>query len=69
LGDEALAPDKHTLVFDFGFDGKVISTKTIPKTMKFTFPEDETFDVASDTRTPIDDRDYQVPFRFTGKLD
>ena len=21
-----------------------------------------------DTRTPIDDRDYQVPFRFTGKL-
>jgi arylsulfatase len=21
-----------------------------------------------DTRTPIDDNDYQVPFRFTGKL-
>ncbi len=21
-----------------------------------------------DTRTPVDDRDYQVPFRFTGKL-
>jgi arylsulfatase len=32
-------------------------------------PEDETFDVGVDTRTPIDDRDYQVPFRFTGKLD
>jgi arylsulfatase len=32
------------------------------------FPEDETFDVGVDTRTPIDDRDYQVPFRFTGKL-
>jgi len=29
---------------------------------------DETFDVGVDTRTPIDDRDYQVPFRFTGKL-
>ncbi len=21
-----------------------------------------------DTRTPVDDKDYQVPFRFTGKL-
>jgi hypothetical protein len=30
---------------------------------------DETFDIGSDTRTPVDDRDYQVPFRFTGKLD
>ncbi len=36
--------------------------------MPFVFPEDETFDVGVDTRTPIDDRDYQVPFRFTGKL-
>jgi hypothetical protein len=30
---------------------------------------DETFDVGMDTRTPVDDKDYQVPFRFTGKLD
>ena len=30
---------------------------------------DETFDVGVDTRTPVDDNDYQVPFRFTGKLD
>ena len=22
-----------------------------------------------DTRTPVADKDYQVPFRFTGKLD
>ena len=29
---------------------------------------DETFDVGIDLRTPVDDRDYQVPFRFTGKL-
>jgi hypothetical protein len=27
-----------------------------------------TFDVGVDLRTPVDDRDYQVPFRFTGKL-
>jgi arylsulfatase len=29
---------------------------------------DETFDVGADTGTPVDDSDYQVPFRFTGKL-
>ena len=26
-------------------------------------------DVGVDTRTGVDDNDYQVPFRFTGKLD
>jgi arylsulfatase len=30
---------------------------------------DETFDVGVDTRTGVDDNDYQPPFRFTGKLD
>ena len=30
---------------------------------------DETLDIGSDTRTPVDDRDYQVPFKFTGKVD
>jgi arylsulfatase len=29
---------------------------------------DETFDVGVDTRTPVDDNDYHVPFRFTGKI-
>ena len=29
---------------------------------------DETFDIGSDTGTPVDDHDYQVPFAFTGKL-
>ena len=29
---------------------------------------DETFDVGVDTRTPVDDS-YQLPFRFTGKID
>jgi hypothetical protein len=28
-------------------------------------PPDETFDVGVDTRTGVDDNDYQVPFRFT----
>jgi hypothetical protein len=29
---------------------------------------DETFDVGVDTRTPVDES-YDVPFRFTGKID
>ena len=80
---DALAPGKHTIVFDFKYDGigfglggtgtlkvdgKMVDAKRIAKTLPFLFPEDETFDVGVDTRTPIDDRDYQVPFRFTGKL-
>jgi hypothetical protein len=34
-----------------------------------TLPWDETFDIGSDTGTPVDDRDYQVPFKFTGKIE
>jgi hypothetical protein len=30
---------------------------------------DETFDVGADTETGVDDKDYKVPFEFTGKLD
>jgi arylsulfatase len=32
------------------------------------FTIDESFDVGVDTRTSVDDKDYQPPFRFTGKL-
>jgi len=28
----------------------------------------ENFDVGADTGTPVDDQDYQVPFKFTGTL-
>jgi hypothetical protein len=27
------------------------------------------FDISADTGTPVDDRDYQVPFKLTIKLD
>jgi arylsulfatase A-like enzyme len=82
-GKDGLTPGRHTLVFDFEYDGTglghggrgtlkvdgaVVDAKKIPKTLPITLPEDETFDVGVDTRTPIDDRDYQVPFRFQGKL-
>jgi arylsulfatase len=53
----------------FKVDGKVMSTQALKRTVPLTLPWDETFDVGSDTGTPIDDRDYQVPFRFTGKIE
>ncbi|MGO9019605.1 MAG: arylsulfatase [Syntrophobacteraceae bacterium] len=82
-GASSLAPGKHSVVFDFKYDGpgiakggtgvlkvdgKEVDTRTIPHTVPFMLTADETFDVGIDTRTPVDDRDYQVPFRFTGKL-
>ena len=83
-GTEALAPGRHTLVFDFksdgpGFgkgglgvllvDGKQVASQRMEHTLPFSLQWDETFDVGMDTGTPVDDKDYQVPFAFTGKLD
>jgi arylsulfatase len=93
-GAEALAPGKHTLEFDFEYDGlgiatlafnnmsgigrsgtgvlkvdgKVVATQKMERTIPLILQWDETFDVGADTGTPVDDRDYQVPFTFTGKL-
>jgi arylsulfatase len=82
-GAAALTPGKHAIVFDFKYDGRgpgkggtgvlsvdgnVVATQTIPHTIPFLMAIDETFDVGVDTRTPVDDKDYQVPFRFTGKI-
>jgi arylsulfatase A-like enzyme len=82
-GKEALAPGKHTIVFDFKYDGpgfgkggtgvltvdgKELAAKKIPHTAPFILTMDETFDVGIDLRTPVDGKDYKVPFRFTGKL-
>ena len=50
-------------------DGKVVATKTMARSVPLTLPWDETFDIGSDTGTPVDDKDYQIPFAFTGKLD
>ncbi len=49
-------------------DGKEVANAHIEKTVPFVFQWDETFDVGADTGTPVDDKDYQVPFNFTGKL-
>jgi arylsulfatase len=92
--DLPLMPGKHTLVYDFKYDGlgfatlafnnisgigrpgtgtltvdgKVVSTQTLERTIPLTLPWDETFDIGSDTGTPVDDQDYQVPFNFGGKI-
>jgi arylsulfatase len=83
-GSEALAPGKHTLVFDFKYDGpgfaksgtgvltvdgKEVASRKIPHTIANTMTIDETFDVGCDLRTPVEDKDYQVPFEFTGKIE
>jgi arylsulfatase len=82
-GREPLTAGKHTLRFDFKYEGpgmakggtgalavddKEVLSKSIPHTIPVLLTIDETFDVGSDTRTPVDDADYQVPFRFTGKI-
>jgi arylsulfatase len=93
-GPQALAPGKHSLEFDFKYDGlgfatlafnnvsgigrggtgvlkvdgKVVATQKMENTIPIIMQFDETFDVGADTGTPVDDTDYQVPFKFTGKL-
>jgi len=91
---ETLAPGKHTLEFDFKYDGlgmgtlafnnlsgigrsgtgvlkvdgKAVATQKMERTLPLILQWDENFDVGADTGTPVTDADYQVPFRFTGKL-
>jgi len=93
-GPDALSPGKHTLEFDFKYeglgmgtlafnnvsgigrggtvvlkvDGKEVARQTIEHTIPLLMRWDENFDIGADTGTPVDDRDYQVPFRFTGRL-
>src|SRR5215471_17980903 len=93
-GPEALVPGKHTLEFEFKYDGlgmatlafnnisgigrggtgalkvdgKVVNEQKMEHTLPFTLQWDENLDVGSDTGTPVDDRDYKVPFAFTGKI-
>jgi len=83
-GTKPLAAGKHTIVFDFRYngpgpgkggtgililDGRQVASKAIPHTAPFLLNLGETFDVGVDTRTGVDDSDYKVPFRFTGKID
>jgi len=94
-GPDALTPGKHTVEFDFKYDGlgmgtlafnnvsgigrggtgvlkvdgKEVARNSMERSIPLILQWDENFDIGADTGTPVDDQDYQVPFRFTGKLD
>jgi hypothetical protein len=78
------APGKHTLEFDWKYDGpglgkggtgtlkvdgKVVDSHPMPRSLPISLAWDEYFNVGLDTATSVDDQDDQVPFRFTGKID
>jgi hypothetical protein len=93
-GSDALTPGRHTVEFDFNYDGlgsgtltynnfsgvgrpgtgtlkvdgKVVDTKTMPKTLPMILQWDESFDIGSDTLTGVNDADYTPPFPLTAKL-
>jgi hypothetical protein len=80
---DALTPGKHSIEFDYTYDGlgiakgvtgvlkvdgKVVATEKQPNSIAFLQVADETFDVGLDTRTAVNDKDYQVPFAFNGTI-
>jgi arylsulfatase len=80
---DALPAGKHTIVFDFRYDGggigkggtgtisvdgKQLAQGRIDRTVPIRFSFDETFDVGEDTGTPVSE-DYDVPFRFSGTIE
>jgi hypothetical protein len=83
-GKDKLAPGKHTIRFDFKYDGgglgkggtgtlsvdgKEVAKGRIGVTVDFRFSADECFDVGEDTGTPVaEDYADRMPFRFTGEL-
>jgi arylsulfatase A-like enzyme len=82
-GKDALTPGKHTIEFDWksdgpGFgkggtgtlkvDGAVADSHPMPKSLPISIMWGEGFAIGSDTGTPVDDNDYQIPFDFTGKI-
>jgi arylsulfatase A-like enzyme len=82
-GGEALPTGKATIRYEFVYDGggvgkggtgtlyvdgKSVATGRIDQTQCCAFSADEGADVGADEGTPVTE-DYQVPFKFTGKID
>jgi arylsulfatase len=74
-----LRPGKHTIVFDFKYDGpglgkggtgvlsvdgKEVAKKSVEHTTPITFPEDEDFDIGQDTRTGVALIEYRYDVPF-----
>ena len=82
--NQKLSPGKHTVRFDFKYDGggigkggtgtllvdgQQVAQGRIERTIRYRFSLDETFDVGEDTGTAvIDDYAEQLPYKFTGTL-
>jgi arylsulfatase A-like enzyme len=82
--NKKLAPGKHTIKFDFKYDGpgygksgtgtisvdgKQVAQGKIERTIPTRVSLDETFDVGRDTGTPVvEDYVNKMPFEFTGTL-
>jgi len=81
-GQEALKPGKHTILFDFKYDGggigkggtgtlqvdsKTVGTGRIERTLPFRLSLDEGLDCGEDTGTPVSE-EYHMPFTFTGEI-
>ena len=80
-GKDALTPGKHTVEFDWKYDGPglgkggtgtlkvdTVDSHAMAHSLGGGLPWSETFSVGIDTSTSVDEKDYQVPFAFTGKL-
>jgi len=89
-----VAPGKHTVEFDFRYDGlgagtlaynnvsgigrggsgtlkvdgKAVSTENMEHTNPLVKPLDTVFNVGDAAGTPVDDRDYRIPFPFEGAI-
>jgi arylsulfatase A-like enzyme len=93
-GPDALAPGRHTVEFEFKYDGlgpgtlafnnlsgigrggtgtlkvdgREVAKQEMERTLPIILQWDESFDIGSDTGTPVCDQDYQCPFALTAKL-
>jgi hypothetical protein len=49
-------------------DGNVVSTEKLDASLPLVTPLDIAFAIGLSSASPVDDRDYKVPFDFTGKM-
>jgi arylsulfatase len=82
-GKTALAPGRHTLLFDFEYDGgragnggtgtlcidgEEVAFQRMERTIPCALQWNETFDIGLDSGTSVEERDYSVPFTFEGTI-